>query len=123
LLLAVENQSTGRAFRWDSTTGWSVAPAMMPADSRGVDEHRFLFGSPNETLAFGRKWWRRLGPAAYRVTGLDPTGRRADVSAVEMPMTFISAYPYRRMISVPVTFSDEWRGRIFVFDPTLNVRL
>jgi hypothetical protein len=36
LLLAVENQSTGRAFRWDSTTGWSVAPAMVPADSRGV---------------------------------------------------------------------------------------
>ncbi len=123
LLLAVENPSTGRAFRWDSTTGWSVGPAPMPADSRGVDEHQFVFGSPNTTFAFGRKWWRRLGPMAYHVTGLDMNGRRADVSDVKLPRTFIAAYPYRRMISVPVTFSDEWRGRIFVFDPTLNVRL
>ena len=57
------------------------------------------------------------------MTGLDANGRRADVSGVQLPLTFITAYPYRRMISVPVTFSDEWSGRIFVFDPTLNVRL
>jgi signal transduction histidine kinase len=124
LFLAVENQSTGRAFRWDSTTGWSVAPAMMmPADSHSADEHRLLFGTPNETLAFSRKWWRRLGPSAYHVTGLDPNGRRADVSDVRLPLSFITAFPYRRMISVPVTFSDEWSGRVFVFDPSLNVRL
>lgn len=123
LLLAVENRTSGRAFRWDSTTGWSVAPAMVPTDSRGVDEHRFLFGAPNETLAIVRKWWRRLSPSAYQITGLDPNGRRSDVSHVLLPDAFVSAYPYRRMISVPVTFSDEWSGRIFVFDPTLNVRL
>ena len=57
------------------------------------------------------------------MTGLDPNGRRADVSGVHLPLTFITAYPYRRMISVPVTFSDESSGRIFVFDPTLSVRL
>jgi len=42
---------------------------------------------------------------------------------VRLPLAFITAYPYWRMISVPVTFSDEWSGRVFVFDPTLNVRL
>ena len=64
LLLAVENQSTGRAFRWDSTTGLRMSPAMMPADALGADEHRFLFGSPNETLALARKFWRRVSPLA-----------------------------------------------------------
>ncbi|MGH9385242.1 MAG: sensor histidine kinase [Vicinamibacterales bacterium] len=123
LMVAVENQANGRAFRWDSTTGWSVARAIMPAASRNVDEHRFLFGSPHESFAILRKWWRRIGPSAYHITALDPSGRRADVGDVLLPASFIAAYPYRRMISVPVTFSDEWSGRIFVFDPNLNVRL
>jgi signal transduction histidine kinase len=122
LLLAVQNQSTGRAFRWDSTTGLRMAP-MMPADALGADEHRFLFGSPNETLALARKFWRRMSPLAYFITKLDPQGRRGDVHEVLLPVAFVTAYPYRRIISVPVTFSDEWNGRVFVFDPTVNVRL
>src|SRR5262245_10152035 len=123
LLVVVENQTTGRAFRWDSTNGWSVAPALMPADPRGAEEHQFLVGSPNHTLALARKFWRRMSPLAYRITKLDSDGRRGDVHEVLLPVTFVTAYPYRRIISVPVTFSDEWRGRVFVFDPTLNVRL
>jgi signal transduction histidine kinase len=123
LLLAVENRSTQRAFRWDSTTGWRTAPAMMPTDALGADEYRFLFGSPNETLALTRKFWRRMSPLAYFITRLDPQGRRGDVHEVLLPVAFVTAYPYRRIISVPVTFSDEWNGRVFVFDPTVNVRL
>jgi signal transduction histidine kinase len=123
LLLAVENQSTGRAFRWDSTTGLRMSPAMMPADALGADEHRFLFGSPNETLALARKFWRRMSPLGYSITKLNPQGRRGDVHEVLLPVAFVTAYPYRRIISVPVTFSDEWNGRVFVFDPTVNVRL
>ena len=124
LLLAVENRATGRAFRWDSTTGWTVASPAIPGDSGGgVDEHEFLFGSPKQTLALTRKFWRRVSPLAYHITRLDPSSRRRDVHEVLLPQAFVTAYPYRRIISVPVTFSEEWKGRVFVFDPTLNVRL
>ncbi len=124
LLLAVENPATGRAFRWDSGTGWTVASPTMTGDSGGgVDEHQFLFGSPNQTLALTRKFWRRVSPLAYHITRLDPSSRRRDVHEVLLPKAFVTAYPYRRIISVPVSFGDEWNGRVFVFDPTLNVRL
>ncbi len=64
-----------------------------------------------------------MSPLAYFITKLDPQGRRGDVHEVLLPVAFVTAYPYRRIISVPVTFSDEWNGRVFVFDPTVNVRL
>lgn len=123
LLLAVENQTTGRTFHWNSTTGWSVGPASVPADSPGADDHRFLFGSPNQTFAIAQRWWRRVSPSSYSITGLDSNGRRTDVRDLSLPAGFVAAHPHRRILSAPVTFSDEWSGRVFVFEPTLNVRL
>jgi signal transduction histidine kinase len=103
--------------------GWSVAPAVLPADPKGGDppvDYGFL--TENNSFAIVRSWLRR-GANAFQVSAVDVQGRTVDAASVMVPASFAKAYPFKRLISVPVTFGEEWSGRIFIFDPKIDVHL
>src|SRR6185503_14818191 len=64
----------------------------------------------------------RLG-SRYHIMAFDITGRAFDPPAQQIPEAFVAAYPFRRVLNVPLVFGDEWTGRVFIFDPRLDVRL
>jgi signal transduction histidine kinase len=45
------------------------------------------------------------------------------VARVVVPDAFVAAYPFRRLIVAPVSFADEWAGRVFIFEPRLNLQM
>jgi signal transduction histidine kinase len=69
------------------------------------------------------RWWLRKGPNAFQISALDPDGRGVDSTSPVVPATFVKAYPFRRLLTVPVTFGAEWVGRVFIFDPKIDVQL
>jgi len=123
LMLIVHDQTTQRAFRWDSAMGWSVAPVVLPADPKGGEPPpNYNFLDQRHSFAIFR-WWFRKRPSAFQISAVDEEGRSVDSTAVVVPSSFEKAYSFRRLISVPVTFGAEWSGRIFIFDPKIDVHL
>ena len=123
VILVVEELDTERVFRWDTSGGWSLVPAAEFAESAGVDRQQYLFGRPDHTLtAIRRRWpWSMRSP--YHITALDSSGRITDVAGWTIPPAFASTHRFRRLITAPVTFGQEWAGRIFILDPRVDVRL
>jgi signal transduction histidine kinase len=121
LLIVVEDLHGHRVFRWDSLGGWSVA--RRTSDDEDGDPRRvYFFGSNDHSAAFSRRWWPWVFGSRYRAVTIDETGRHVAVTPAKVPDAFVAAHPFRRLLSAPVRFGDEWAGRIFIFDPALNVR-
>jgi len=120
LMLVVEEIESRRVFRWDTQGGWSLASATFAGDTLPVNRDTYLFGSADHSMAIARRGW--FGRPSYDTTLVDQAGRLVDAPPTDVPEAFISAHPFRHLIIAPVTFGDEWSGRIFIFEPRLNVQ-
>jgi len=123
LLLVIEDKSGHRLFRWSPSVGWSAGPVAAPGESPTPDRLRYLFASPDQSLAVQRRWLPWLMGSTYIITILDRIGRIQDRAHVTIPQAFPKAHPFRRFVSAPVSLGDGWSGRIFIFDPRLDIRL
>jgi signal transduction histidine kinase len=123
LLIVVEEMDGHRIFRWDTVGGWSLASTTVRGESTAVDRPAYFFGDVHHSMAIvGHKWpWSKR--VRYEVQALDAAGRTVEMPAISVPDAFVSAYPFKRLILAPVTFGDEWNGRIFIFEPHRNVPL
>jgi signal transduction histidine kinase len=125
LMLVVEELGTGRVYRWDTEGGWGVSQTGLPISPYSVDRLTYLFAPPYTTLAAVRRRWPWSLRGFHRIVTLDSVGRVAVPKAIleGLPRAFVTAHPFKRLISVPVAFGGEWAGRIFLFDPRVDVRL
>ena len=123
LLVVVEELNGHRMFRWDTVGGWSLASTTLRGESSAVDRPAYFFGPLECSMALVRRKWPWSSKPSYDVFAIDKAGRVVDAPAVDVPDAFVSAYPFRRLIFAPVTFGDEWNGRIFIFEPRRNVPL
>jgi signal transduction histidine kinase len=123
LLLVVEQLDGHRMFRWDTVGGWSLASTTVRGESPAIDRPAYFFGPLDQSIALVRHKWPWSSRVWYDTLALDPAGRLMPPQVVAVPDAFVSAYPFRRLIVSPVTFGDEWTGRIFIFEPRRNVPL
>jgi len=122
MMLVLEHRTSRRLYRWDTAGGWSVGGSMSTSpESPGRADA--AFGSRAASLAIvRRRWpWRWLGP--YKVRTLDSLGRLVPTRNVQVPDDVALASRFRRVAVVPVSFGDEWAGRILLFDARVNLRL
>lgn len=122
LLLVVEDRETQRLFRWDTAGGWGMAPATS-SETDKPDKDTFFFSPPHLAFALTRRLWPLRMRSPYHAIALDSMGRAVDGVKLRVPAQFVKTLPFRRLISVPVTFGDEWSGRLFLFDPRLDMRV
>ncbi len=123
LLLVVEELDSRRLFRWDTVAGWSLASTTIRGESSTAGRSVYFFGSADHSMAIVRRKWPWLSHHTYEALALDPAGHFVDSTQLVVPKAFAAAYPFRRMILAPVRFGDEWTGRIFIFEPQLNLPL
>lgn len=123
LLLVMEDHGGRRLFRWTTSSGWSAGPVVAAGESPSADRLRYLFGVPEQSVAIQRRWFPWLMGSPYIVTALDRMGRIVEGAGWKVPPAFAKAHPFRRLISAPVSLGEDWSGRIFVFDPRLDIRL
>jgi signal transduction histidine kinase len=121
LLLVVQDVASRRMFRWDSTGGWSVTPTKAADEVPGTERQQYFFGSAEHSLAAVRRLWPWSLFSRYRMTTLDASGRLVDSARWAFPHMFTATYRFRRLIAVPVSLGDEWSGRLFIFDPSLDL--
>ncbi len=121
LLLVVEETESRRIFRWDTRAGWSMASTTVRGESSAVDRPIFFFGSMDHSMAITRQRWL-WSRDAFETTAIDSGGRFVSAHG-SVPEEFLEAYPFHRLILAPVRLGDEWAGRIFIFEPRLNVPL
>lgn len=122
LLLVVEELDTHRLFRWDTVRGWSLASKSIRGEKSATDRPAYFFGAADHSMAIVRHQWPWSSSFWYETVALDPAGQLVN-SNFEVPETFLAAYPFRRVIMAPVSFGDEWSGRIFIFEPQLRAHL
>jgi signal transduction histidine kinase len=120
LLLVVEELDGQRIFRWDTVGGWSLASTTARGESSAIDRPAYFFGPIDQSMALVRKKWPWSSQPWYESQTLNAAGTVVDAPPVVVPDAFVSAYPFRRLILAPVTFGDEWTGRIFIFEPRRN---
>jgi two-component system nitrate/nitrite sensor histidine kinase NarX len=121
LMVVVEEIESRRVFRWDTQGGWSLVSATFVGDAPPVDRAAYFFGSADHSMAIVRRGW--FGRPSYDTTAVNQAGRLVDATDLVVPEAFIAAHPFRHLIMTPVTFGEEWAGRIFIFEPRLNVQL
>jgi signal transduction histidine kinase len=118
VLIVVRDTRTGRVFRWttdeQSTTefpGLDEIPASVGSDY-------FIVVPGVAWHAVARRFWRR---GRYNVVAIDKLGRRLPSRDIVLPASWSATYHWRRLLGVSLTFSDEWTGRLFVFEPALGL--
>jgi signal transduction histidine kinase len=97
-----------------------VAPRSPTGEPARSDRLHYFFASGAHTVCATRRWWSR---DSFRITTLDANGSIVEGATAKLPAEFVRDHPCRRFISVPVTFGDEWSGRLFLFDPEVDGRL
>jgi signal transduction histidine kinase len=123
LLIVVEELDGHRIFRWDTVGGWSLASTTPRGESAAVDRPTFFFGPIDHSMAVTCHKWPWSKRIRHEILALDAAGKTVETPAIDVPDTFVSAYPFKRLMLAPVTFGDEWAGRIFIFEPHRNVPL
>jgi signal transduction histidine kinase len=118
VLIVVRDTKSGRVFRWttdEQSTKEFPGSDEVPA-SIGND---YFFGVPGVAWhAVARRFWRR---GRDNVVAIDKLGRRLPSRDIVLPAGWRATHHWRRLLGVSLTFSDEWTGRLFVFEPALGL--
>lgn len=121
LLLVVEELDSNRLFRWDTIGGWSLASTSVKGETTANERPSYFFGPAGHSMAIVRHRWFWSRPW-YEAVVLDGAGQLVNTH-VEVPDGLVAAYPFKRVILAPVSFGEEWSGRIFIFEPRLRAHL
>ena len=119
LMLVVEHVPSRRLFHWDSFTGWAGSSGGTSGELAAAERATYLVGPADQSFAVDRSLLRR---GALRLRAINPAGRVVSAVGWEVPAPFLAAHSFRRLISAPVAFGDEWAGRVFIFEPRLVIR-
>jgi signal transduction histidine kinase len=122
VLLVVEDVAEQRVLWWEPRTGWTIRPIASSEGPSGPNRMWYFFAPPELSLGIVRHRWWHLERTPYHVGALDPAGRRVDAEGVVLPPGFVKAHPFRRLVTAPISLGADWNGRLFVFDPKLDVR-
>jgi signal transduction histidine kinase len=122
LLLVMEHRETQRLFRWDTSGGWGVTPALAEEETDAPDRTTFFFCPSEVSLGASRRWWPARLTSPHHITAVDETGRVVDGSRIRVPDRFTAIAPFRCVLSVPVVFGEDWSGRLFLFEPRIEAR-
>lgn len=82
------------------------------------DREMYLFNSPAET-SFAWRNGHGGGPD-YEVLGLDHAGIKVPDASSEFLDRLANKHPFGNLMTVSFIFGQEWRGRIFLLDPSLT---
>ena len=111
LLVAAQEAHSHRIF-----LGEMLNPEGAPSEFAWSDSPReaasYLEEFPGEVcyaLSEGSRW---------SVLALDGEGNQVPAPATEMLVRLRELQPFRSLITVSFLFGEEWRGRVFLFDPS-----
>ena len=116
LLLVAGDTESGptnawRAERLDGEPDVVFSWSHLDQDERG----NYIFEFPESTAAGS---WRRGGVRSTLL--LDRDGNRARVPNCSLPDAFISAHPFKRMLTVAANLAPDVVARVFLFEPSLG---
>jgi signal transduction histidine kinase len=122
ILVVLENTRQERVIRWDVSHGWSLGPAAATDAPPSRERMRYRFGPSDLSFAVAEKRLFR-GASSHRFIVIGPTGQSVVPTGWHVPEDFTTTHPFRRLLSAPVHFGDEWVGRVFVIDPPADAQL
>lgn len=115
LVVVIEDRENQRSFRWDTKGGWSVLPGDVSSGGRSG----YAFVPAPLSLAITRRRWPFSSP--WHVVAINTAGRQVD-AVVDVAQAFAAAYDFRTVVTTPLSFGGGWTGRVFLFDPRVDMR-
>jgi len=99
----LRTSETGTSFRW--------------LESSAGDRETYLYDS-KATACYAER--RAAANGGISVLALDREGDKIENSAADFLSRFSQKYGFRAVMVVSFVFGQEWRGRVFLLDPTLT---
>lgn len=112
LLVASQEIHSHRSFLGELRNPNTAAAEFVWLDSTPRDAKIFLNDFPGDVC------YARLEKDRWSVTALDGDGNPVPSPVNEPLMRLRERQPFRSMISLSFVFGGEWRGRLFVFEPS-----
>jgi len=85
-----------------------------------ADRSNYLFESAAQ-CCFVRRKGREDSEVKYRTLAVDPQGQRIRNVATDFVAPLAAVQNFKSMLAVSYSFSEEWTGRLFLFDPYSTV--
>jgi signal transduction histidine kinase len=112
LLVASQEIHSHRSFLGELRNGEGAPSDFVWLDSRPRDAKSYLEDFPGEVCYAANEGDR------WSVTALDREGNQLASPSTEPLVRLKQRQPFRSLIAVSFVFGGEWRGRVFVFDPS-----
>ncbi len=112
LLVASQEIHSHRSFLGELHNGEGGPSDFVWLDSRPRDAKSYLEDFPGEVCYAANEGDR------WSVTALDREGNQLASPSTEPLVRLKQRQPFRSLIAVSFAFGGEWRGRVFVFDPS-----
>jgi signal transduction histidine kinase len=112
LLVASQEIHSHRSFLGELLNGDGVPSDFVWLDSRPRDAKSYLEDFPGEVFYAANDGDR------WSVIALDREGNQVSSPPTDPLVRLKERKPFRSLIAVSFVFGGEWRGRVFVFDPS-----
>ena len=111
-LLAIEESHSTRVSGCEAkaTTGGVEFRWLAPTE---VDRECYLFPAPAHT------WFAARNAGALRLLAIDEDGSRLRKLSSEFLAPLTAARQFHSVLAISLTTTNEWVGRLYLFDPTL----
>jgi signal transduction histidine kinase len=109
---------TRQAFLWQvDPTSASETPDGLRVELNAEEHRTWLFADP------GRAWYasRESGETELRARVVEPGGWPLRHITMPLPTGFAEEISFSRIIAANFGLADEWRGRVYLFDPSSRV--
>ena len=112
LLMAAQEAHSHRVFLGELRNFDGKASELIWLDAGPRDQKIYLYDSPAEVCYVVHDNDRQS------ILALDAEGNQVPVPAIEPPVHMRGVHPFRSLITVSFLFAGEWKGRVFLFDPS-----
>jgi signal transduction histidine kinase len=112
LLLAAQETRSRRIFLGELQGVQGALQEFVWLDSGPTDSETYLYDFPGDVFFAADKDGSRSAIA------LDGQGNQVDVGTMQALAKLRQAQPFHSVIAVTFLFGGEWRGRVFLFDPS-----
>lgn len=114
VVLAVQDDRSGKAFAWGLDCEGSAHPEVQLAPLSGAEYRRYFFDAPKHS------WHLSAGtPAAnhsFSCMALDAEGRRLPDEHFSLAGAFFLEESFHSLFTINFAIPSEWSGRLFVLD-------
>ena len=112
LLMAAQEAHSHRMFLGELHESDGKPSELVWLDTGPGDRNTYLYGFPGEVCYAVLDGDRRL------VLAVDQDGNQVPVPVMEPLVRLQGIHPFRSLIAVSFLFGGEWKGRVFLFDPS-----